>query len=681
MYIRIDGGQTLTRQTPKIFNVFNVMRTKPIFAPILWLTALVATTAAYAQPIVTNQPRTQFQWENKRVSLNIAATGTPPLAYQWQFNGADILDATNRTFVMSKVQLTNDGNYQVIIRDSSGISTSEVARVMVRAWPKPTGPTIPELARLDTNMQSVMLANAVPGASLAVVKDGRLVFARGYGFAEVETNERYQPDSLWRSDSLAKTITAATYMQLVEQGKANLDTPVLDILKLEPPNYPGAVFDPRWTNVTARMALLHTGGWDRYTLNVKDPLGAADFDPVLWPNQIAKDLNITRQVNRFDLIRWMLGKPMQFIPGTSSKYSNFGYEVVGSLIEQLSGLNYDVACQQLLARAGITRMQLAHLKRSDRRPGEVVYYFHPSITPAWLRDGGEPIPFDFDAPYASFPPQDDYYPIFNASGGWLVSAIDYARLVAALDGNAVYLDILSTETVAAMAAPSKWPGNAGGNVSLGWTDIFPSTGVWFRSGTGVASRSRAVKYKNGIIAVFNLNTYWLDSNGADTSHNIIWDPLAATLDATRQWPAHDLFTATLSYDAWRARHFSTIELADAHTSGDDADPDSDGLPNLLEYASGTDPRTPSDAPRLIASSRVPGGESGWLLTYRRLLLEHEVDYALEVSEDLETWTSFTGYAYEPGLNEDGTVTARINVTTTQNANTRFFRLRISRKPQ
>jgi len=661
--------------------ITTTMKAKQILIAWLRFSALGVAATALAQPVITTPPRTQFQWENKRVSLEVRATGTAPFRYQWQFNGADLPGATNRVFNLPRVQLTNDGNYQVVVTDGSGgVTPSEVARVMVRAWPEPTGPTIPELTRLDTALQNVMLANAVPGASLAVVKDGRLVLARGYGFAEVETHERYQPDSLWRSDSLAKTITAAAYMQLVEQGKANLDTPVLDILKLEPPTYPGAAFDSRWTNVTARLALLHAGGWNEDA--AKDPLGATGFSPVFWPNQIAKDLNITRPVARFDLICWMLGKPMQFKPGTASNYGNFGYEVVGTLIEILSGSSYEAACQQFLAKANITRMQLGHLKRSDRRPGEVVYYLHPTITPAWLRETAEPIPFNFDAPYLSLPPQDDYYPLFPASGGWLVSAIDYARLVAALDRDSVYPDILADTTLADMAAPSKWQNDSpqlrGRYRSLGWLGVDPATGVWARIGGGVASRSYAFKYKNGVIVVYNFNSYWFDANGVDNQGGVIWSSVASTLDAIRQWPAHDLFPATLSYDAWRANRFTSGELGDSAISGDDADPDGDGVSNLWEYATGTDPHATSEPPRL-AASLVEGETPTLSLTYRRLLLAHEVEYTLEDSADLTHWSPSVVERDDLGLNADGTVTARVAAKLSQPG--RFFRLKLTRRAQ
>ena len=91
-------------------------------------------------------------------------------------------------------------------------------------------------------------------------------------------------------------------------------------------------------------------------------------------------------------------------------------------------------------------MQAAGDTRADRARGEAIYYLHPSITPAWARLEVEPRPFGFELPYAwRLETGADYQ-------GWLTSAIDHARLVAAIDGDSVYPDVLAAETVAAMVA-------------------------------------------------------------------------------------------------------------------------------------------------------------------------------------------------------------------------------------
>jgi len=86
-----------------------------------------------AQPTITNGPRTQFAWEGKRVALSATVTGRAPFQYQWQFNGTNLLGATNVSLPFAQVQLTNNGAYRLIASDSTGSATSQVAQVMVRS--------------------------------------------------------------------------------------------------------------------------------------------------------------------------------------------------------------------------------------------------------------------------------------------------------------------------------------------------------------------------------------------------------------------------------------------------------------------------------------------------------------------------------------------------------------------
>jgi CubicO group peptidase (beta-lactamase class C family) len=399
----------------------NAIRLATLAVCALFLTCCASVTAT-AQPTITNGPRTQFAWEKKRVTLSASVTGRAPFQYQWQLNGTNLIGATNVSLLFPQIQLTNNGAYRLIAADSTGSATSQVAQVMVRSWPQPTGPRIPELARLDTNMQSILLTYAIPGGSLAVVKDGRLVFTRGYGWADVENDEAFQPDSRCQIDSLTKTITAATMMKLVEDGKVSLDTPVFSLLNLQPPHYAGAVFDSRWTNITVRHLLSHKAGWNRDT--AMNPLRSTGFDPVFWPDYAARDLGLSAPPTPTDIVRWMLGKPLQTNPGSQFSYSSFGFVVAGRVIENITGQPFELAAEQLLAEAGITRVQLGANSPATRDIGEALCYLNPAITaPAGIGSYFEPKPFDFNLPYA--------YPaiMFDAAGGLIASAMDYARFV------------------------------------------------------------------------------------------------------------------------------------------------------------------------------------------------------------------------------------------------------------
>src|SRR5215207_5822007 len=114
-----------------------------------------------------------------------------------------------------------------------------------------TGRVVPRLEHYDRAVADLIARWSIPGAALAIAKDGRLVLARGYGLAFVEEDAPVRPDSLFRIASVSKPITAAAVLRLVEQGRLTLDTPAFRLLDyLEPP--PDAQVDPRIWGVTVR---------------------------------------------------------------------------------------------------------------------------------------------------------------------------------------------------------------------------------------------------------------------------------------------------------------------------------------------------------------------------------------------------------------------------------------------
>ena len=133
-----------------------------------------------------------------------------------------------------------------------------------------TGKEDPQLASFDRMMTAFVKQHKMPGATLAVAKDDRLVYARGFGYADVRRREPVQPDSLMRIASVSKPITAAAVLLLVQQGKLKLTDYIWDLLQaLEAKRDPHGKLDPRWKQGTLLEALQHTGGWD----------SAQSFDP------------------------------------------------------------------------------------------------------------------------------------------------------------------------------------------------------------------------------------------------------------------------------------------------------------------------------------------------------------------------------------------------------------------
>lgn len=282
-----------------------------------------------------------------------------------------------------------------------------------------SGQPVPSLSQLDTIMQTYMAQYSSPGASLAVTVNGRLVFARGYGYAKVDTGEFVQPDSLFRIASNSKPITAAGIYKLIEQGKLSLTTqPFATILNnLTPP--PGTTIDPRYNSITIQELLQHTGGFD--DTMVPDP---AQTDAVVAATTFGATPPATPQL----LIKYMLGQPLQHDPGTTYAYSNFGYIVLGYIIEQVSGMPYATYIQNnVFTPAGISRTKPGATMLSGRLPGEVAYYDYPGapLVPSVEPPVGSQVPY----PYGGYS-----CTLQLANGCWVSSTLDLLRFADNING-------------------------------------------------------------------------------------------------------------------------------------------------------------------------------------------------------------------------------------------------------
>ena len=297
----------------------------------------------------------------------------------------------------------------------------------------------PGLQPFDEEVIAHMRARDIPGGALAVSKDGRLLLARGYGRADREAGERVAPDSLFRIASLSKPITAVAVMRLLEEHEDTLalDTPVLDVLQYEPHLAPGAQADPRLRGVTIRHLLQHNGGWDR----------GVSFDPMFRPVTIAGELGVEQPARPEAVIRYMLGLPLDHDPGTTYAYSNFGYCVLGRLIEKASGMSYGEYVQaRILAPLSITRMRLARTLPEHRAPGEVRYTDHRQGDNVFTPQEDDKVPLCYGGTHIE---------AMDAHGGWIASAVDLVRFACAFDDpeNCPILKPESIETMFARPAP------------------------------------------------------------------------------------------------------------------------------------------------------------------------------------------------------------------------------------
>lgn len=200
---------------------------------------------------------------------------------------------------------------------------------------------------------------AAPAATVAVGRGDALVYARGFGWADAARTRVVEPDALMRIASVTKPITAAAAMKLMGEGRLRADELVLARLALnEPPA------DRRWTRIRVRHLIDHRGGWD----------ARRSYDPMFRVDAIAHRLRLERAPRAEDIVRYMLREPLQFTPGARKAYSNFGYVVLGRVVERAAGTTYiDYVRQQLLAPYGIHDILLGKMRNGTRYAREVEY--------------------------------------------------------------------------------------------------------------------------------------------------------------------------------------------------------------------------------------------------------------------------------------------------------------------
>jgi N-acyl-D-amino-acid deacylase len=187
----------------------------------------------------------------------------------------------------------------------------------------------PAMPTLDDAILQFIEKSRCTGATLAVSKDGQLLYSRGYGWMDAEKSKATPADAMFRVASISKPITAAAIRQLIRNGKLSLDDKVWDVLEIKPPA--GVNIDPRWRDVTIAQLLDHKGGWDIKKLG---------FDPMFQAKRVAKELQLDHPAGPDDTVRWMLDKPLQFNPGERDAYSNFGYCLLGRVIEKVTRRPY-----------------------------------------------------------------------------------------------------------------------------------------------------------------------------------------------------------------------------------------------------------------------------------------------------------------------------------------------------
>lgn len=206
----------------------------------------------------------------------------------------------------------------------------------------------PTNERVDALMQRVMAAGHIPGAAVAVVRDGNVVTLATYGVATSELGVPVTPDTRFQIASATKMYTAVLLMRLVEQGKLSLDDPVTKFI----PNAP-----PAWRAITVRNLATHTSG-------IGQP---PDIGPAV--------------VRTADAMALVLQTPLTSKPGVAARYGSMDFTVLQDILERVSGKPFATLLHdELLVPAGLpcisfdNAVEAGPQRMADDVPNRAEYY-------------------------------------------------------------------------------------------------------------------------------------------------------------------------------------------------------------------------------------------------------------------------------------------------------------------
>ena len=311
-------------------------------------------------------------------------------------------------------------------------------------------PTDAERKALDGIAAGVMKQFEVPGLSVAIARHGSIVYREAFGYANERSFERATPASLFRIASVSKPLTSVAVFSLIDQGKLSLFDTVFG------PGGHLAGFKEAPASVhaiTIHQLLTHMSG--------------------AWGNQGIDPMFTNPEMDHPALIAWTLANvPPTAAPGRQFSYSNFGYCVLGRVIEKVSGQPYETFVrEQVLARCGVTAMRIGGNRLADRAEGEVVYYG---------RDPGGATSYSMNVAR------------MDSHGGWIATASDLVNFATHVDGFAGVPDILSAKSIRAMTETV----DGSGNYACGWAvNERPN---WWHNGSLPGTSALLVRTASGL---------------------------------------------------------------------------------------------------------------------------------------------------------------------------------------
>lgn len=358
------------------------------------------------------------------------------------------------------------------------ISCTKEPEVIMEPEKDPDPVVQEDIAIVDDAVSAFMNKYNITGGSLAVSKDERMVYAKGYGMANTSTSEEVSPESVFRIASISKMFTGVSILKLVEDGKLNLDDKVFGPSGILGENFGSASLSDQELEITVDH-LLHNsfGGWGI----------ASGGDPIDYFPEYDSD-----QFIEYLLKEWDLTYPIE----NTFVYSNTGYWLLARVVEKVSGENFATFTKEIFEEAGISTLHFTKFTQADRQPNEVEYYG---------QNGEEQYVYGIAARR-------------DGDGGAVISSPDLLRAVCALDKSSIRDDVLSNTTIELLRGNGPLAPNWGRGIGF-WNE----QGYWWTTGSLPATRSWLYSKYNGISAVMILNSKSTDASFDNDFNSLLWN--------------------------------------------------------------------------------------------------------------------------------------------------------------
>lgn len=349
-----------------------------------------------------------------------------------------------------------------------------------------------ERLKMEAAAEDFAKKYSVPALSVAIAYRERLCYAGAFGMADADKSEKLTPQHRFRIASVSKPITAVTIMKLVEQGRLRLTDRVFGENGILGTAYGKRPYGRNVERITVDHLLTHSaGGWDNQ---------GPEPDPMFLDSALT----------HARLIAWTLDHlPLKREPGEKYAYSNFGFCLLGRIIEKITGASYEQYVRDNVLRVcGIKNMQIAGNTLAERAENEVVY----------VGQSGEN-PYNMNVRR------------MDSHGGWIATPTDLVRLLVRTDGFDARPDILRLDTVTSMTEPSKT--NAG--YARGW--CVNRAYNWWHNGSLPGTTTIMVRTSSGFCWAALANTRRPGSPMDGDLDRLIWEMVGKVT----RWPGYDLF--------------------------------------------------------------------------------------------------------------------------------------------